>query len=126
MFTYSPDFDPPAPCLQITLRHLAEPARTAALTAQVDTGADLTAVPQGIIDSLELPDAGDLLVAGYDGRSTRAPVYYLSLTVAGHTFDLFRVVATPIDQALLGRDALNHFYTRLSGPDLTFDLTTQA
>jgi len=92
------------------------------VTAQLDTGADLTAVPQAILQPLALPDAGDLLVAGYDGSLSRLPMYYLSLTVAECTLAPFRVVAISGEQALLGRDALNHFYTHLNGPDLTFDL----
>ena len=122
MFPYDLDFDPPAPCLSITLAHPTDSTRTIGVTAQLDTGADLTAVPQAIVEPLALPDAGDLLVAWYDGSLARVPMYYLNLTVAEYTLAPFRVVAISGEQALLGRDVLNQFYTHLHGPDLTFDL----
>lgn len=123
MFPYDLDFEPPAPTLPITLMHPSDSTRTSTVTAQLDTGADLTAVPRRILDSLALPHAGDLLVAGYDGKLARVPMYYLNLTIAGHVLDQIRVVAISGEQALLGRDVLNRFYTHLNGPDLTFDLT---
>lgn len=126
MFPYDPDFDPPAPTLPITLTHPTDSTRSSNTIAQLDTGADLTALPQAVLDPLNVPPAGDLLVSGYDGRRDRVPMYYLTLTVAGHTLDLLRVVALPGSQALLGRDVLNRFYIRLAGPDLSFDLTDSA
>lgn len=122
MFPYDLDFDPPAPCLSITVTHPTDSTRTISVAAQLDTGADLTAIPQAILQPLALPDAGDLLVAGYDGSLARLPMYYLSLTVAEYTLAPFRVVAISGERALLGRDALNQFFTHLNGPDLTFDL----
>ena len=32
------------------------------------------------------------------------------------------MIKIPDDYALVGRDILNHFYTHLNRPDLTFDL----
>ncbi len=38
-------------------------------------------------------------------------------------FRRLEVIAFPEEYMLLGRDVLNHFYARLNGPDLMFDLS---
>jgi hypothetical protein len=91
--------------------------------AQLDTGADLSAIPWAIISSLALTYTGDLLVAGYDETAVRVPMYRLTLEIAGHTLEAIKIVGTPSNHALLGRDVLNRFLTTLDGPHLSFEIT---
>ena len=77
----------------------------------------------GDLASLALSYAGDLLVAGYGETATRVPMYRLTLEIAGRTLDAMKVVGTPSNYALLGRDVLNRFLTTLDGPHLSFEIT---
>ena len=120
---YDHQFDPPAPCLPIALIHPTYPTRRRAVMAQLDTGADISAIPWAIISALALTYAGDLLVAGYGETATRVPMYRLTLEIAGRILDAMKVVGTPSNYALLGRDVLNRFLTTLDGPHLSFEIT---
>jgi hypothetical protein len=51
------------------------------------------------------------------------PTYYVALVVAQVRGRRLEVIAFPEDYVLLGRDVLNHFYARLNGPELAFDLS---
>ena len=59
--------EPPAPFLDLVLRHPEKSTMNAPITAKVDTGADLSALPASVIAQLDLPMTGKLLVQGYDG-----------------------------------------------------------
>ena len=68
-------------------------------------------------------------------RDIEPPAPFLDVTVEHPTtgqrlsfpakLDMEVIVITE-PHALLGRDVLNYFYTRLNGPDLTFDLSLSA
>jgi predicted aspartyl protease len=90
--------------------------------AQLDTGADLSAIPQEVADELELLAARTILAESYDGSRTDIRTYFVTLEIAQARFRSLEVVLIPENYALLGRDVLNHFYAHLNGPDLAFDL----
>jgi len=120
---YSDTFDPPAPCLSVYLIHPRRPDATLTLSAQLDTGADITVVPQIAVDRLGLSRVGDALIAGYDDASTLLPLYYFDLNIDDELIRAVKAVAYRGDLVILGRDVLNHFRALLDGPALVFDLT---
>jgi hypothetical protein len=78
------------------------------------------------VEKLDLRPESELLIEGYDLRLVTLYSYYVALTVAQVRFRRLEVIAFPEECVLLGRDVLNHFYARLNGPDLAFDLSVSA
>ncbi len=117
-FPYDRRRSPPAPVLPVRVGVPgAEPA--AALLALVDSGADLTVLPQGVPAALGLPAVGQLTVRGVAG-SAQATVYAAALEVAGRQ-RVAEVVALG-GEALLGRNVLNAWALTLDGPAETLRL----
>jgi len=121
MIPYDRNIDPPAPFVEVTVRHPVSDQQ-AALPAQLDTGADISGIPQRLVDKLGLVAARAIPVAGYDGVCVSLFTYVVTLQVAGTRFRYVEVVSLPEECVLLGRDVLNRFFARLNGPELTFDL----
>ena len=90
--------------------------------AKLDTGADISAIPVSAVNQLRLLSIRTIPVEGYSGDAIPVQTYALVLNVASARFRM-EVIAISESHALLGRDVLNYFYTRLNGPDLTFDLS---
>lgn len=111
-FPYDARHTPPAPVLPLR----CGPPRTepaTAVAALVDSGADITVLPEGVADALDLPQIGELTVRGIGG-TRRVPVYAAEVEVTGWR-RLVEVVAVG-DEALLGRDVLNAWVVTLDGP----------
>ena len=88
--------------------------RTVLLSALVDTGADLSVVPQGLPARLGLPAVGRVAVAGVGSVSRPLPLYAVEVSINEYR-TIIRVVSlgtTP----LLGRDLLNKITVHLDGP----------
>jgi len=122
MNPYNQSVQPPAPFLDILIRHPVETDRYQQVPVRLDTGADISAIPQSAAAELGLLAIRDILAEAYDGAQTRIRTYATVLEVAQARFRQIEVVLIPDDYALLGLDVLNHFYASLNGPDLTFDL----
>lgn len=119
---YNQREEPPAPFLELTLRHPEFSAQSVVIPAKVDSGADISALPQQSIDQLHLPMTSRLFVQGYDGISHEVATYAVHIELAGARFRVSEAISTHESFALLGRDILNHFYVKLNGPDLTLDI----
>ena len=88
----------------------------------LDTGADVTLVPQTAIDSLRVSTAGSdrYQVMGFDGTVSAAPAVRLQLSFARRTFrGDFLAVEQP--WGILGRNVLNVVPLILDGPQLQWD-----
>jgi len=118
-FTYDESEDPPAPVLPLLV---AAPGGEEAVLVPslVDTGADCTLVPSGIVRSLRLPLVDRLLVEGLGGAVRRAPVYAAVVHLAGQRC-LTRVIAFD-SEAIIGRDLLNRVAALLDVPRLTLSI----
>lgn len=122
MWSYNQSVQPPAPFLDVLVRHPQSSERSQRVPAKLDTGADLSAIPQAVADDLELLAVRTILVETYDGTRASVKTYFITLEAAQARFRYLEVILTPEEYVLLGRDVLNHFYAHLNGPDLTFDL----
>ena len=122
MWPYNHQIEPPGPFLEIIIRHPRLPAKFQIVPAKLDTGADISAIPQRIVDELELLPVRTLLIEGYDGSQTAIDTYAVTIEAAKAPFRQTEVILIPEEHALLGRDLLNFFYIQLNGPTLTFDL----
>ncbi len=122
MFRYDLDFSPPAPVLEIVVHHPKTPSFETRVRAQLDSGADISVLPEATAHAIGLQHDGELEVEGYDGLVARVPLCVVTLEVAGKVLPPKSVVIMPRSLALLGRDVLNDFTLILNGKDLTFEL----
>jgi hypothetical protein len=85
---------------------------------QLDSGADITLIPQEAVKRLNLtvvPNAYEL--AGFDGHTTIAPMVRLELVFCQRTFrGQFLLIEQP--WGILGRNLLNNVPLLLDGPHL--------
>ena len=123
MWSYDQDVEPPAPFLDVLIRHPWAPDRSKPVRAKLDTGADLSAIPYPVSDELELLPVRTILAETYDGVQTSVRTYFITLEAARAHFRRLEVILIPEEYMLLGRDVLNRFYARLNGPDLAFDIS---
>ena len=90
MWPYDQSVHPPAPFLDVVLRHPANPQVTQRLPAKVDTGADISAVPLSIVNEFNLSRASTIPVEGLvngqlqinadpQHQGTSLPCYLVSL-----------------------------------------------
>ncbi len=121
MIPYNRHLEPPAPFVDVTVAHPIT-GQQLPLPAKLDTGADLSAIPISAVEQLRLLPVRTISVTGYSGNVLPVLTYALALNLAEARFRI-EVIAIAEPYVLLGRDVLNYFYTRLNGPDLTFDLS---
>lgn len=126
MWQYDQTEEPPAPFIDLLLRHPEQPDQSLSIRAKIDTGADISALPDRLIAQLNLPITGKLLVRGYEGRSQEVTAYAVHIEIDSARFRVYEVLATHESHALLGRDILNYFYLRLNGPELTMDASLKS
>ena len=113
------EFDPPAPVAYVTLRNGDTEAEWSDVPMQLDSGADITLVPQAAVKQLNLTVAPNISyeLAGFDGHTTAAPMVRLELIFCRRTF---RGQFLLIDQAwgILGRNVLNNVPLLFDGLNL--------
>lgn len=114
-------FDPPAPLGLVTLHNPASGLTWADVPMLLDTGADVTLIPQASLDRLKLsaiPDKHFELI-GFDGTTSLASVVHLELGFLDRTF---RGQFLLIDQewGILGRNVLNALSLLFDGSQLNW------
>lgn len=124
MIPYSQEHVPPAPVLQVTVAHVAHPRRRRVAPALLDTGSDITAIPDRLVAELQLYPIGRLQLEDLRAGTAHVLTYPVRLTVADSTLFRLEVVLTGLNFIVLGRDVLNQFYVQLAEPDLGFELRT--
>ena len=119
---YDATLDPPGPVVPV---RISAPAGqdSVMLPMLVDTGADCTLVPAALVRQLGLPPIDVIAVTGVGGARRRATVHAAALELGG-----LRLVARVVgfDEAILGRDVLNHTVITLDGPGRAISVTGRA
>lgn len=123
MIEYDRRFDPPAPVVQVTVRHILQQRRRVTTAALLDTGSDVTAIPASLVQRLQLIPFSRLRLEDVSGETRTVLTYAVHLTIGELTLPRLEVIQTGLNQAIVGRDVLNHLYVLLSGPELTFSLS---
>jgi hypothetical protein len=123
MPTYSSeDFDPPAPVALVEIRNPTTGQTIANVLMLMDTGADVTLVPQAVLDDLQLIPMSETAyeLAGFGGEKRALSAVHLDLIFCHKTF---RGQFLPMDEAwgILGRNVLNSVALRLNGPKLLWE-----
>jgi hypothetical protein len=120
MPTYDADlFDPPAAVAYVTLRNPVTGITWPDVPMLLDSGADVTLIPQTLVELLEaeiVPDRKYEL-AGFDGTTSLASVVRLEVTFCRRIFrGQFLLVEQP--WGILGRNIMNAVSLVLDGPRL--------
>jgi predicted aspartyl protease len=121
-YKYSKNFNPPAPVIEISVSApLSKDAIS--ITALIDSGADITVIPDRIIAQLKLRRVDSTPVSGFGKRVIQATVYSVTLEIEGISeSEIYRILGWSEDYALIGRDLLNQLIAVLNGPSQELSL----
>lgn len=122
MSSYNASFDPPAPLLEVTIANTANKRRRRSLSALLDTGSDITAIPDSLAQPLQLYPIGQIQLESVEATTTTVLTYAVHLTIGDLSIPRLEVILTGLDFIVVGRDVLNRFYLLLNGPEQNFDL----
>ena len=123
MPAYDQNCSPPAPIAFVNWRNAGTSETVADVPMLLDTGADLTLVPQSVADQLGvLPLPGQQYeLAGFDGVHSWASAVILDLIWVGKAFR-GRYLLTEDALGIIGRDVLNHLNVEFNGPSLEWNV----
>ncbi len=80
-------------------------------------GADITAIPTFVAETLPLPAVGQIRIEGITGERV-VPTFGAVLHLGNeYTTEPTEVILTDLDFVVLGRNVLNKFYLTLDGPE---------
>ena len=122
-YNYNQQFAPPAPCVYVSVARPDGVRSIERLPAQLGTGADVTVIPLGVVEQLELVQEGQRETIGFDGHLAVVPAYLAFVSIHSYEPAPVCVVASREEQiVLLGRDVLNRYRIVLDGPNLALDI----
>ena len=116
MIPYNVTFDPPAPFVTIQVSPINQSEHTLTVECLIDTGADLSLIPQSLAVELNLAPEDAILVEGFDGERQELQLFAVDIVVEDIHLNGLEVAAYPTSHAILGRDTLNRFQLLLDGP----------
>jgi Retroviral aspartyl protease. len=114
-------FNLPAPLAKVTLRNQDNGTTASDVPMLLDTGADVTLIPQSSVNQLGLtiePNEGYELMS-FDGSTSVAQVVRVDLILLRRVFR-GRFLITDQAWGILGRDILNHLSMVFDGPRLSW------
>jgi len=114
-------FDPPAPLATVTLRTLDRQRSVADVAMLIDSGADVSLVPESSVRrlGLEADERRGYELMAFDGSRTVAKSVECDLILLGIAYGgVYLVVEGAC--GILGRDVLNHVSLVLDGPRLNW------
>jgi hypothetical protein len=110
-------FQPPAPVAVVTLRTKDGRKSLGDVVMQIDSGADVSLIPESLVRLLELDtsDQKDYELTGFDGNKSFARSVQCELIFLRRAFrGAYLIVENTT--GILGRDVLNHISLVLDGP----------
>lgn len=117
-------FNLPAPLARVSLRVSPIGNMVSGVPMLIDSGSDLTLIPERSINelNLDLDQNESYELTGFDGHSSVAKSVQLDLVFLGRIFR-GRFVVVNSESGILGRNVLNRFALLLDGPRLSWALT---
>jgi predicted aspartyl protease len=120
MFPFDGKFDPPALTIPVKVAGVVRTRPRTALLALIDTGADITAIPDVLKDRYQLYPIGRLQLEGVAGITSIAYTYEANMTALDQPARPMKVVLTHFPFVILGRDWLRHYHIYVDGPGSRF------
>ncbi len=115
-YNYSSDYHPSMPMVDLSIGlPLTEP--TVGLQAIVDSGADATMIPVEYLRQIGARRSRKALMRGVTGDGTLVDLFAVAVQLGSYQQRFLEVVGvTDSDEAIVGRDVLNHLMVTLNGP----------
>lgn len=124
MIAFDHIHNPPAPVIEITVRNPLNRRLRRSLPALLDTGSDVTAIPEAAHVALQLYPVGRYLIEGVGTTADSIYAYKAVLLINDFVSAPIEVIETPLAFAVIGRDVLKHFNLHLYGREQMFELVT--
>jgi hypothetical protein len=122
-YAYNRQVEPPAPFVHVALRCAETGQAVSDLPAQIDTAADRTVIPGGLVERLGLVPLDVLPLTGFGGQVVLVPTYVIELAIRTLPPQPVEVIAHPGEPfVLLGRDVLTGHRVVLDGPGLALKI----
>lgn len=118
-------FHPPAAVIPLTVRAPGG-VDSARLEGKVDTGADVSAVPERLVSELGLPPVRTVRAAGFTGSLEEVIAYRMDVEIDGLTFPRMEALATRREYVIVGRNVLCALMLRIDGPRETLEIRKPA
>ena len=113
-------FNPPAPLAKVTLRHPSSGVTVSDVPMLLDTGADVSLLPQSSVERLGIGVSGESYeLVGFDGSVSVAPAVEVDLVFLRRAFK-GRFLLIEQEWGLIGRDVLNHVSLLFDGLGLSW------
>jgi len=115
-------FSPAAPVAQVNLRAPDGGTLVTNVPLLIDSGADVTLLPQASVDLLGVgAETGEVYqLVGFDGSASVSKAVRVDVILGRKTFK-GRFLLTEQAYGVLGRDVLNHLCLVLDGPEQTWE-----
>jgi hypothetical protein len=114
-FSYNTDYNPSAPFVEIELIDYDERQTPINLLAQVDSGADSSAIPLSMLRRVKARYEETRVMRDMSGFTQPVDMYLVAIGLVNVTF-YCSVMALHGHEAIIGRDILNHLTVTLNGP----------
>ena len=118
---YDTSFEIPALMLDVEVSNL-ESGEKITVRAKIDTGADLTDIPEMLQERLGLLPFSEELIRYADGRLKWKTTYLANFSLDGFDFEAVEVTSGNRNYALIGRNILNKLKLICDGKNLTFTI----
>ena len=120
------DYFPPFPVLEVALATPTETDWIGPFLMFVDSGADVTIIPEALIESLDLPVERTSRIRSQWGAGPWINLYRVDIRISDLVFPGVEIAGDPVGKdAVLGRDILNFLDIRLNGPARLLHLLTR-